>query len=166
MSATEACACRTLIVGDPFVLRPCRLKDRMLARVFGASLDRQLAAGRLPESTPLLAARAQSIVAVSSRRAVARNWEHLLEVARRARTARPAAAPLRSDQIVAAEPAIRLLLERLAAPLPVTAQGAALARIPLNDATGPVYSQRSPVTLAELLDTATAHLDPSLPLTP
>src|SRR6516164_7896208 len=89
-------------LGDPLVLRPCRAADRLLARVFGASLDRQLAAGRPPEKSPLLAARAQDIVRLSRRRAVARDWEHLLEAARRTRRTRSPAVPVRSAPISAA----------------------------------------------------------------
>ena len=73
----------TLVLGDPFVLRPCRLADRLLARVLGASLDQQLAAGCSPESTRLLAARAQSIVSLPRRTSLARSWDHLLRAARR-----------------------------------------------------------------------------------
>jgi hypothetical protein len=164
MTNTDAPARHVLVVGDPLAMRPCRLADRVLARAFGASLDRQLAAGRPPESARLLAARAQHIVSVSSRKAVARNWDRLLRRAYRAPLARPAAAPLCADQIVAAEPAIGALMERLAAPLPVTAQGVALARLPLTDAIGPVFNRRSTVTLADLLHAAIANLDPALPL--
>src|ERR1700729_2639729 len=46
----------TLLLGDPLVLRPVRLADRLLARALGASLDQQLAAGWSPESSRLLAA--------------------------------------------------------------------------------------------------------------
>ena len=164
MPNTDALACHVLIVGDPLVLRPCRLTDRVLARAFGASLDRQLAAGRPPESARLLAARAKHIVSVPSRKAVAGNWDRLLRRAHRGQAARPAAAPLCTDQIAAAEPAIHVLMERLAAPLPVTAQGVAMARLPLTDATGPVYNPRSAVTLADLLHAAIDNLDPALPL--
>ena len=99
-------------LGDPLVLRPCRAADRLLARMFGASLDRQLAAGRPPETSPLLAARAQDIVWLSRRRAVARDWEHLLEAARSTRRTRSPAVPVRSAAISAAEPAIRELARR------------------------------------------------------
>ncbi|HWG15841.1 MAG TPA: hypothetical protein VG268_21455 [Streptosporangiaceae bacterium] len=44
----------------------------MLARMFGATLDRQLAAGHVPESGRLLAVRAQQIVALPRRRELAR----------------------------------------------------------------------------------------------
>jgi hypothetical protein len=165
MSNTDAPARHVLVVGDPLVMRPCRLADRVQARAFGASLDRQLAAGCPPESARLLAARAQHIVSVPSRKAVARDWDRLLRRARSGPAARPAAAvPLCAEQIVVAEPAIHVLMERLAAPLPVTAQGVAMARLPLTDAIGPVYNHRSAVTLADLLHAAIDNLDPALPL--
>jgi hypothetical protein len=166
MTSTDASARRVLVVGDPLVLRPRRLTDRILARVLGASLDRQLAAGVRPEAAPLLAARAQFIVSSRSRQTVASHWDHLLRVAHRDGTARPQAAPLAAAEIRAAEPAVRELIARLTTPLPVTAQGAALARLPLADATGPVYCRHSAVTLAELLRTAVSQLDPALPLCP
>jgi hypothetical protein len=154
----------TLLLGDPLVLQPCRFAHRVGARMFGASLDRQLAAGRPPETSPLLAARAQDIVLLSRRRAVARDWEHLLEVARRTQRTRSPAVPIRSAQISAAEPAIRELAQRLTAALPVKARGVAMANLLLTDATGPVYSRHSLVTLGAALNAAIAQLDPAIPL--
>ena len=85
----------TLVLGDPLVLRPYRVTDRVLARAFGASLDRQLAAGAAPETTALLAARAQDIVSLRSRRAIAGDWEHLIKTARRTTRKGTPAAPSR-----------------------------------------------------------------------
>ncbi len=150
--------------GDAWVLRPRRLADRVLARAFGASLDRQLAAGRQPEATRLLAARAQDIVSLRSRQAMARNWDHLLRVAHRARGMGEPARPIRGDRIVGAEPAIRELVRCLGTPLPVRAQGVAMASVLLTDATGPVFSRHSRATLAAALEAAIAQLDPTLPL--
>lgn len=157
----------------------------MLARAFGASLDRQLAAGRSPEATLLLASRAQDIVSLPSREAVAGNWEHLLRVARRSPSGRPAVTsgrspvisgrspvvsrrspviPVCGDLIAAAEPAIRELMRCLTVPLPVRAQGVAMASILLTDGAGPVYNRRGPVTLTAALEAAMTQLDPDLPL--
>ena len=155
---------RTLITGDSLAIRPSRLLDRLLARTLGASLDRQLAAGRTPESAPLLAARAQRIVAIRSRRRVARNWENLLRAARRAHGPYHHALPVRSDHVIAAEPAVRELVRCMTAPLPVAARGVAMAGVLLTDALGPVYSRRSPVTMAAALEAAVTQLDPALPL--
>jgi hypothetical protein len=132
--------------------------------VLGASLDHQLAAGCSPESNRLLAARAQDVVSLPRRTSVARSWEHLLRVARRAPAVRTPAVPLNAAAILAAEPAIRELVGRLTAPLPVTARGVAAATIPLTDAASPVYGRERPEALAGLLDVAITQLDPGQPL--
>jgi hypothetical protein len=154
----------TLALANPLVLQPCRLVERLLARALGASLDQQLAAGCSPESTRLLAARAQRIVSLPHRTSLARSWDHVLAVARRGPNLRTPAVPLNVSAILAAEPAIRELRERLAAPLPVTARGVAAATVLLTNATSPVYGRPSPDALGVLLDAAIAELDPARPL--
>jgi hypothetical protein len=142
---------------------PVSAADRVLARVFGASLDRQLAAGQAAESDRLLAARARHIVSLPRRRALARDWEHLLAVAQRA----PApAVPLCRDRIAAAEPSIRELVSCLRVPLPVPAQGVAAAMVLLTDAAGPLYLRRSRAALGDVLREAISGLDPARPLLP
>jgi hypothetical protein len=74
--------------------------------------------------------------------------------------------PIPADRIVSAEPAIRDLISRLSAPLPVPARGVAMARLLLSDATGPVYSRRSRADLTAEVAAAAAQLDPALPLLP
>jgi hypothetical protein len=155
---------RTIVTGDPLAVRRSRPTDRLLARLFGASLDRQLAAGRAPESSARLAARAQHIVAIRTRRRLARNWENLLRRARRAHGAYNPAIPVRSDRIVAAEPDVHELVRCLTAPLPVPARGVAMATTLLTDALSPVYNPRSGDSLPAALEAAIAELDPALPL--
>jgi hypothetical protein len=155
---------RTIVTGDPLAVRRSRLTDRLLARLFGASLDRQLAAGGAPESSALLAARAQHIVAIRTRRQLARNWENLLRAARRAHGAYHPAIPVRSDRIIAAEPDIHELVLRMTTPLPVPARGVAMATALLTDALSPVYNARRGDSLAAALEAAIAELDPELPL--
>ena len=149
----------------------CGTRQRLLARLLGASLDRQLAAGRPPESSPLLAARARLIVSLPRRTAMAGNWQRVLTRATGpraaiARTAPLAALPIRAQEIIAAANAIEELVTRLEAPLPVPARGVAMATVLLTDAGSPVYSRRSPVSLDAALDAAIAQLDPALPLLP
>jgi hypothetical protein len=136
----------------------------VLARALGASLDQQLATGCAPESSRLLAARAQAIVSLPRRASLARSWDHLLRVARRAPARRAPGVPLNAAAILAAEATIRELMERLTAPLPVTAQGVAVATIPLTDATSAVYGRQTPSALASLLEDAISQLDPARPL--
>ena len=155
---------RTIVTGDPLEMRPSRTADRLLAWLLGVSLDRKLAVGSAPESSPLLAARAQRIVALRSRREQARNWEKLLRVARQGYGTRHPALPVCGDRIVAAEPAVRELVRCLTTPLPVAARGVAMATALLTDALSPVYSASSQVSLTAALEAAIAQLDPALPL--
>jgi hypothetical protein len=161
---------RTLVLGDPHPPPPRRLGDGLLARLLGASLDASLAAGQPPESSRLLAARARDIVSLRRRRSVAGSWEHVLRVARRARRAGSPAAtravPVCADRVAAAEPVIRDLVNRLAAPLPVPARGVAMARVLLTNGTSPVYSRHAGVDLGDAVTAAAAQLDPALPLFP
>src|SRR4029077_6544644 len=119
-----------LVLGDPLGLRPSGPADRGRARAFGASLDAQLAAGVPPESSRLLAARAREIVTLPRRQGLARDWEHLLRVARSTTPGQPRR--VRAAPIAKEGPAIRELAERLGPPLPVGARGVAMATVLLT----------------------------------
>ena len=149
-------------LGDPLGPDPSDSAARLRARVFGASLDRQLAAGVPPESSRLLAARARDIVTLPRRQALARDWEHLLRVARDATPGQ--ARRVRTAPVARDVQAIRELTERLGAPLPVGARGVAMATVLLTDATGPVYNQHSHESLTSALEAAIEQLDPSRPV--
>jgi hypothetical protein len=152
-----------LLLGDPLGLRPAGRADRVRARVSGASLDATLAAGVPPESSRLLATRARDIVTLPRRQALARDWEHLLQVARG--SGKPGQVRrVRASQIAVAGPVISELAERLATPLPVGARGVAMATVLLTDATGPVYNGRSRETLTAALEAAIEQLDPAQPV--
>jgi hypothetical protein len=152
-----------LVLGDPLALQPCGPAERVLARAFSASLDASLAAGVPPESSRLLATRARDIVSLPRRQALARDWQHLLRVARGG--GKPGQGRrVRAAQIAAAEPAIRELANSLGAPLPVGARGVAMATVLLTDATGPVYNRESRETLKTALQAAIAELDPARPM--
>ncbi len=157
---------RTVLVGTdpaPWAAHRARTTDRLLARLFGASLDRQLAAGQAPEASPLLAVRAQQIVTLRHRRQLAGNWERLLAVAADGPSNRPRALLCRS-RIVAAAAEVGELAANLRAPLPVAATGVAAARVLLTDATGPVYNRRDRTGLDTRLRAISAMLDPAVPL--
>jgi hypothetical protein len=166
----DAAARRTIIytapAGSPgpgarrLNIRRYRVTDKVLSRALGASLDRRLAAGREPEESRLLAARAQDIVALRRREELARYWERLLGVAARPAPALRNAAPLRRGPVLAAEPAISELAGLLRAPLPVSARGVAMARLLLTDAGGPLYWSGAPESLHVALRAAITRLDP------
>ena len=120
-------------------MRRRRFTDRVLAHVFGSSLDHQLAAGRPPESGQLLATRALALVCLGRRRALARNWEHLLVAARRPPAPGRARIPLCRDRLLAAEPDIHEMVARF-------------------------YNRRNQAALPALLRSAIAQLDPAAAL--
>jgi hypothetical protein len=144
---------------DGAVSLTTRRIDRLGARALGARLDRELAAGRPPEWSRLHAARAEQLVALPFREALAGSWERVVKsVVRR---------PLhRAAAVTAARAPILLLAERLRAPLPVPARGVALAQRLLTDGTGPLFSPFSSATLEGALAEAIAALDPATPLLP
>jgi len=159
----------TLVLRDPggsgaFVAWPRRLRDQLMARMLGSSLDRELAAGRPPESARLLAARAEDIVSLPRRQVLARNWERVLAMARRPPGGGSARVLLCRDRIAAAEPEVREMMARLLAPLPVAAPGIAAVSVLLTDATGPLYNRRNHTALVALLRAATVQLDPAASL--
>lgn len=142
-----------------------RVLDRILASWHGFSLDARLAAGASPEEDRLLAARASVLVDLPRRQRLARDWGRLARVARQ----RPDASMrirLRRDRIAGAEPEILQLQHSLRAALPVPVRGVAMASNLLCDATGPVYSRRSPVDLRAALQDAIREMDPATALLP
>ncbi len=68
--------------------------------------------------------------------------------------------PLCRDRIASAEPAVHAMLAALVAPLPVSAQGVAMASLLLSDGAGPLYNRRSSVDLVAAVHDVTAGLDP------
>ncbi|MCW2826246.1 MAG: hypothetical protein JWQ91_3163 [Aeromicrobium sp.] len=110
-----------------------------LSHARGYKLDREIAAGAAPESSPLRALRAQILVRPSFRRTLARRVEQLLEEAGPPpRVAGCRMAPW-STRILEAAGALQMLIDRLQAPAPVPARGVAGVRVLLIDGAGPLY---------------------------
>jgi hypothetical protein len=136
---------------------------RALAVVLGGSLDQRLALGQAPESSQLLAARAEYLVAIRRRRALCEDWTRLLEQARRTTPSRRAVRLCR-ERILAAEPLVGEMLRALLTPLPVPAQGVAMVGCLLSDGTGPLYNWNCPMDLSHAVRQAILQLDPAVPL--
>jgi hypothetical protein len=129
------------------------------ATLRGASLDDKLAEGLAPDASPLLAARAQSLVALKRRRALADNWLSLLVDAREPVMYPNARVPLVRDRIIGAKSQIEALAQALQAPMP-TSRGVAMASSLLSDGSGPIYNRACSVDFASTLYEIIAHLDP------
>jgi hypothetical protein len=134
-----------------------RIWDRILLRILGATLDRQLAAGCPPETNRLLALRAQELASWRFRSALAWHWQNLLAVVERG-TAR---VPLCRIRIADAVPDVREMCDALILWRPTPARGVAMASMLLRDGTGPLYNPESTVDIHEALRETIAELDPT-----
>jgi hypothetical protein len=158
------------LIDDPhdpaqLIIRRVHRWDRAIAKLLASSLDSQLAAGRRPESTRLLATRAQQLVSPPLRRKLVQGWEHVLELSTQAPVARSPRVPLLRQLIRDAEPDLRDMLVQLSTPLPTSARGVAMVRAMLTDATGPLFNRHGSSDLRTAVRAAIAQLD-AAPLTP
>jgi hypothetical protein len=159
----------TLIVVDAhnptrFVLRPNRIGVRMLANLRAASLDRQLAAGRAPESSRVLAARAQKLVSPKMRRKLVEDWERVVDLSRRTPPTHCPHVPVCRRGVAAAQPELNEMLSFLLAPRPTAVRGVAMVRVLLINGAGPLFNRHCPTELRVAVRQATASLDPSVAL--
>jgi hypothetical protein len=141
-----------------------RVWIRFVARVCASTLDRELAQGRPPESSRLLAARAQVLVSLAMRVELASNLAHVLREARRPPIMRDRRAPLNRDSIRGCETEIRQACDALLTPFSTPARGAAIISWMLRDGTGPLYNRHRSADLHIALAEASARLNPFSPL--
>ena len=142
------------------------IRDRLLTRLRGTALDRQLAAGQEPEHSGRLALRAAQLVTPGNREQLAVAWEHMMVRAQSPRRPGDPAAPLARAPIAAARRQISELTAALRVARPVPAGGVARARLLLTDGSGPLYSSRGPIPLSAALAETIRRLDPAERLVP
>lgn len=126
----------------------------MLARVHSLTLDGMLAAGIGPESSRLLAVRADALLEAAARRRLGRQWEALLQRANRPDTMHDPRLPLPRARIIDAGPDIRQLAALLAVSRPASVRGIALASVLLTDGAGPVHNPRCRLDLGGVVRAA------------
>lgn len=124
-----------------------------MASALAPSLDRQLAAGISPRSSPALAIRARHIVSPAARQELARRLTRVLD-----RAGRPAALisprPLQRAAVIAAGQDLRELISVLGSGVPISARGAAMAGLLLSDGSGPLYNHRAAAGLGSAVRAA------------
>jgi hypothetical protein len=141
--------------------REASRRERLWSHVHADELDRRLAAGRAPEGSPLLALRAQQLACPATRQSLATTIGRLLRAADKppGRFAVHQSAAvlhrLRATRALLAE-----LVDRLLAPVPVSAHGVALVRVLLRDGSGPLFRFESGDDLGAQVSMAIAALDP------
>ena len=133
---------------------------RFVSRLLGPILDSRLATGRLPDSGPLVMARARWIISWQTRWNLADWWLDLVKQAREPAVPKDARVPVVRSRVLPVEPLIGELASALVAPL-VTVRGVAMASSLLCDGAGPIYNPLSSVDLATSLREIIGRLDPT-----
>ena len=120
--------------------RKARLRDHIAARWHAGRIDRELASGSSPDSRSAIAQRARWLTDPSRRRRLADSLRLIIDDAHDGPSGSYARVTPRRRRVEAASAELRRLADRLADPTPVSARGAAQARILLTDGTGPLYN--------------------------
>jgi hypothetical protein len=133
--------------GSLLVAGRVTVRDRVSARWRPAHLDRALAEGAPPESSPALALRARRLTALTRRRSLAGALRRIVrEALDDPRVSRGRVRPDRHG-VEAAREELTALADGLADPRPVAAHGVAQAWLLVNDGTGPLYNACSRASL-------------------
>src|SRR5271165_1503023 len=116
------------------------LSARLAARWRPRRLDRALAAGVPPETSPALAVRAEILTELGRRRSIADGLRRVLSDACGASPVAPAHIRPDRTSVAVAREELNALADTLEDPGPVAANGVAQAWILLTDGTGPLYN--------------------------
>lgn len=141
-------------------VRRARLRDVLAARIGGAALDRRLAAGAAPDSSPALALRARMLRRPRMRRALGERLREIVREADRPRTALSSRIPISAANVTAARPELLELADRLLCSEPVAARGVARVRVLLGDGLSPVYWRADEDDLVRVVRLAIEQLEP------
>jgi hypothetical protein len=138
------------------------LEDRVVARMLGRSLDRELAAGVSARASGAHEARAKQLTSVRARRAVASRLDRLIEHAEDPPARfRIASCPC-GDQVEQAQDMIRATADRLRSAEPLEAPGIARLKTLLSDSAGPCYAPVPAGALTIALHDIAKSLEPAL----
>jgi hypothetical protein len=135
------------------------MEDRLLARMLGAWLDRELADGAPATLSKAHEARAEQLTSPRMRGAVARSLEKLLDRAQASRGTAPLATiPPCCEQIIQAAPLMVSTVSLLRSREPVDARAVAKLKLLVGDRHGPCYRRSRPdALLAALREISEPH---------
>jgi hypothetical protein len=135
--------------------RAARLRHRLTARWCRQRLDRALAGGADPGSSPVLRARAAALRGRREREALASAIYRLLKEARRDRSSFSVRVPIARDAIELNRPQLLALAAELRQAPTVSARGVAAIRLLVTDGSdSPLYHHAAPRSLSTTLSCA------------
>lgn len=139
--------------------RDWSIRLALLSRIHAGELDRQIAAGADLQSSPLLAARARSLVGARSRRHLAAGMTRVLKSTERSGYGLSAAVAPDRREVLAARVVIGTLERRLRSSAPVDPRGVAVLQRLLTDGASALYVPAEAGELGSLLRAAAAALE-------
>jgi hypothetical protein len=127
-------------------------------------LDRQIAAGRLHDSTAALAVRAGQLTDPQTLRQLARGLHRIVNYVERS-ASHPIFTAVVIDRgaVMGARHAILGLAERFEGPAPVSPRGVALAQLLLTDGVSPLFNRHSDRTVVQAIWEVQDALDVNVP---
>jgi hypothetical protein len=125
---------------------------RLRVCVTRGTLDREIAAGRVYESSPALALRARQLVEPATRRQIARSLRDIVAYVERSASRRVfSAVVLEPTAVRRAHHSILGLAERLEGPARVHPAGVARAQVLITDGLSPLFNKNSPRTVTQAI---------------
>ena len=134
------------------------LGSRARAWVHQFELDRQLADGADPASSPALRARAHQLLSAHFRRELIAQLGGVLAKAEHPPHWRSLSLPVCAEEVRTARQSLEALHQALQDPAVPSVQGVALAACLINDPHGPVYQRRHDIAVADLVEVTIAAL--------
>jgi hypothetical protein len=134
--------------------RRCRLRDRVRAHVRALQLDRALAAGASPDSELLLSLRAEAMISMANRHALARALRRAVADAARPLQPLGPVLPLARREVLRHRGLIHELADVVDRNVPVDLRGLATVEVLLMDGAGPLYTSDRRDALGAWLQTA------------
>ncbi len=122
--------------------RRCSAAIRFLASARAGTLDRRLARGAEPDSSPLLSVRAHALIGMRHRRRLTEELRRILDSAARTHHRFNPTLPV-PDHVLLARDLIEEIAVRLETPEPVAVRGVARLELLVRDGGGPLYGATS-----------------------
>jgi hypothetical protein len=150
-----------LDVDKRLIARAATPRERWLARICAARLDRALARGASPDTSAVLALRARALLLPQVQRELAQQVARVLaEGTDPTPRVRGSRVPVRRNSVRATAHLFRELVDRLSGAGPLSVEGIAMVRNLLTDGAGPIYHPGPAGELRGALDRALAALEP------
>jgi hypothetical protein len=121
--------------------RHSRAHEHLVARLRAWALDKALAHGACPDSTPALSLRAHRLIGQATRRELSQAIHRVLREARSPGHPGNPGIPICRRKVMQAKPALEELAERLVNSGPVDARGVARVQLLLKDGSSPLYDR-------------------------